>query len=400
MNFYFAPMEGITGYIFRNTFDEFYDGIDKYFTPFIVANHTYKLQKKEKKDISPENNHVNYLVPQILGNDSNQILWLISELKKSGYKEINLNFGCPASTVVKKRKGSGILYDTDKMDNLLYNIFDRVDHDINISVKIRTGIKSSDNFENIISILNKYPLYELIVHPRTQKQQYSGEPDLSAFKTACDLSRAPVVYNGDITDITSYHKIADLFPEVSAVMIGRGLLKNPELISLIKSDGKKVKTGSSGKNNDVKVGAFGKNKDDKTGASDMNNYFKATVSGANNDVKTAAVGTNNNVKTAAASTSNYVKTLHDSINNDSSPHGTETSFDFKRLKNFLDVLLTRYIDDIGEKNSLFKMKELWCYLSEEFPENISAVKKIRKAASINEYRAACAVLFANTETNV
>ncbi len=102
MKYYLAPMEGITGYIYRNSYKKFFNNIDKYFTPFIVPNKSTSLRTKELRDMLPENNKGMNIVPQILTNDSEGFIITARKLQQLGYNEINLNLGCPAGTVVSK----------------------------------------------------------------------------------------------------------------------------------------------------------------------------------------------------------------------------------------------------------------------------------------------------------
>ena len=96
MKYYLAPMEGITGFIYRNTYKKFFDNIDKYFTPFIVPTSSKSFKTKELRDILPENNKGMNIVPQILTNDSDGFITTARKLQQLGYSEINLNLGCPS----------------------------------------------------------------------------------------------------------------------------------------------------------------------------------------------------------------------------------------------------------------------------------------------------------------
>lgn len=107
MNYYFAPMEGVTGYVYRNAHHAIFPGIDKYFTPFVSPNQNRCFTPREKRDILPENNRGICVVPQILTNRSDYFLRTMKELAAFGYQEVNLNLGCPSGTVVSKGRGSG-----------------------------------------------------------------------------------------------------------------------------------------------------------------------------------------------------------------------------------------------------------------------------------------------------
>ncbi len=232
MKYYLAPMEGITGYIYRNSYEKFFNNIDKYFTPFIVPNKSTNLKTKELRDILPENNKGMNIVPQILTNDSEGFIITARKLQQLGYNEINLNLGCPAGTVVSKNRGSGFLAKREELDIFLDEIF-KID-DMKISIKTRIGKDSPEEFYELIKIYNKYPIEELIIHPRTQKDFYGNEPNLGVFKDALSLSSNPICYNGDIFTVSDYNRLIKTFPKVKTIMLGRGILANPGLINEIK----------------------------------------------------------------------------------------------------------------------------------------------------------------------
>lgn len=234
MKFYLAPMEGITGYIYRNTYKKYFNNIDKYFTPFIVTNKGTSLKTKELRDVLPENNKDINIVPQVLTNNSEDFINTAKKLQQLGYDVVNLNLGCPAGTVVSKYRGSGFLAKREDLDIFLDEVF-KMDN-MKISIKTRIGRDSADEFYELIKIYNKYPLEELIIHPRTREDFYKNKPNLEVFKDALSLSTNPICYNGDIFTTADYDKFINAFPKVKSIMIGRGILANPALISEIKDD--------------------------------------------------------------------------------------------------------------------------------------------------------------------
>lgn len=231
MKFYLAPMEGITGFVYRNSYEKFFHNIDKYFTPFIVPTSSKSFKTKELRDILPENNKGMYIVPQILTNDSEGFINTAEKLQQLGYNEINLNLGCPSGTVVSKGRGSGFLAKRDELDKFLGEIYKK--DDIEISVKTRIGRDEPEEFYELIKIYNKYPIKELIIHPRTREDFYGNTPNLEVFKDALSLSTNPVCYNGDIFTLENYKDFKSEFSEVNEIMIGRGILANPGLIDEI-----------------------------------------------------------------------------------------------------------------------------------------------------------------------
>ena len=298
MKYYLAPLEGITTYIYRRAYHAHYRAMDKYFTPFLVPHTKKDFNTREKNDILPEHNQGMYLVPQILANDAEGFLNTVEKLKAYGYGEVNLNLGCPSKTVVSKGRGSGFLYYTDELDRFLDEIYTKAD--IKISVKTRIGKYGADEWGKLLEIYNQYPLEELIVHPRIQQQFYKGKPDLDAFEDAMRECRCPLCYNGDIYTVEDMNKIKERFTGLSCVMLGRGILRNPELTELIGSG--------------------------------------------------------------------------------------EDRVDARKLRAFHDQIYEDYQEvSCGDKNVLFKMKELWCYLEMLFPDQEKLLKKIRKAEKLDRY---------------
>lgn len=232
MKYYLAPMEGITGFVYRNAYEKYFGDIDTYFTPFIVPNQSRSLKTKEFRDVLPENNKDINIIPQILTNDSEGFIHTANKLKELGYNEVNLNLGCPAGTVVSKGRGSGFLSEREKLDKFLEEIYTM--EGMKISIKTRIGREKPEEFYELIKIYNKYPLEELIIHPRTREDFYGNTPNLEVFKDAISLSKAKLCYNGDIFTKNDYENIVSRFSEIDSVMIGRGILANPDLMGEIK----------------------------------------------------------------------------------------------------------------------------------------------------------------------
>lgn len=331
---YFAPLEGITGYTFRNVYDSCFPGADRYYTPFIAANHTHSYKSKEGKDIAPENNTVSCLIPQVLTNKAEDFLWAAESLAAKGYREINLNLGCPSPTVVSKKKGAGFLGEPEVLDRFFEEVFAGLP-DIHISVKTRIGMRDTDEAARLMEIYNRYPICELIIHPRLQSELYKGKPHRDVFLDMLRESRHPVCYNGDIcspedletlracmTDTGAYigkpsENIAPVEEErdragLQAVMIGRGFLRRPGLI-------RELRGGEA-----------------------------------------------------------------------ASP---------AELEQFHDRLLEAYIRDLSPKDAMFRMKELWAYMKDSFPGADRYVKRLLKTKEIMAYRAAAAELFREYDEN-
>lgn len=218
---YAAPLEGVTTYIWRKAHREIFGGADKYYTPFLSPNGNLCFQAKELREVTQSESD---LVPQLLTNSAEYFIWGAQELQKLGYREVNFNLGCPSGTVVAKHKGSGLLSDPQYLDELLDKIFNALP-DLNISVKTRIGRYETGEWERLLKIYNRYPIAELTVHPRVQKEFYEGSAHRNVFLWTRSHTHLPLVYNGDVT-APDDEALAYGCP----VMLGRGLARRPALL--------------------------------------------------------------------------------------------------------------------------------------------------------------------------
>lgn len=319
MDCYFAPMEGITGYVYRNAHHRFYGGIRQYYTPFIAPNQSRKLTSREMNDILPEHNQGICVIPQILTNRAEDFVWAAEKIRELGYREVNLNLGCPSGTVVSKDRGAGFLAIPDELDRFLCTVSEKMEKvGMKFSVKTRIGKSSPEEFERLLEIFNRYPLERLIVHPRVQTDFYKNHPNWRVFQEAEEGSSNPICYNGDIFSLTDYADFRASFPMVEAVMLGRGLLQNPALAEELEA------------------------REDRESGTEKVDSIRET----------------------------------------------------KRLKCFHDAVLEGYREAIdGDRNVLFKMKELWSYLGKEFQGGERSLKKVKKAVRMDDYQAAVEQLF-------
>ena len=316
MKYYLAPLEGITTYIYRRAYHQHFTAMDKYFTPFLVPHTKKGFSTKEKNDVMPEHSPGMNLVPQIMSNQAESFLHTVEKLKVYGYEEVNLNLGCPSKTVVSKGRGSGFLADPEGLDRFLDEIFKKCD--VKISIKTRIGKDDSEEFVRLLDIYNQYPIEELIIHPRVQKDFYKNQPDLDVFRDAVEGSKIPLCYNGDIFTPESHDEMRREFPQVDTFMLGRGILMNPALLDII-------------------------------------------CMGEKTEVEKAET------LRKMQSADRYKKKIHA----------------------FLEQIKCDYLEvGMGEKNTLFKLKELWAYMGQNAPDAKKALKRIRKSQSMADYDSA------------
>ncbi len=297
MKFYMAPMEGLTGYVYRNAHKECFGKLDGYFTPFLASK---KLSSRERKEVLPEHNKDMEVIPQILTNKPGEFIAIARQLEQRGYTRVNLNLGCPSGTVTAKNRGAGFLKVVDELEVFLEEIFAACP--LSISVKTRIGAYHTEEFAQLIELYNKFPMDELIIHPRLMTEFYNGTPHLDEFAAAVRECRHPLCYNGDINSVEDYNRIVERFPEIDRIMLGRGLLANPGLVNEIRG---------------------------------------------------------------------------------------EAPIDIEQFRNFHKLLYNEYKAEIAdERNTLFKMKELWVFMGGFIGNNEAAMKAVRKSQSFIEYETA------------
>jgi tRNA-dihydrouridine synthase len=229
-----SPLQGFTDFRFRNAFQRFFGGIDRYIAPYIQVNGKMEIKPANERDILPANNKSLDLIPQVITKDADEFLFLAKYVQKLGYTELNWNLGCPYPMIAKRRMGSGLLSMPEKINEILTRVFS--ESDIQVSVKMRLGYESPQEIFRVLPVLEKYRLSNITIHPRTGKQLYRGEVDLKTFEECLGLSSHKIFYNGDITSVQSFREMKDRFPSINNWMIGRGLIADPFLPAMIKAD--------------------------------------------------------------------------------------------------------------------------------------------------------------------
>ena len=228
MRYYFAPMEGLTDSIYRRVHHAHFSGVDAYYMPFISPTVHRCLTNREAREVPFAETVPFRAVPQLMTKVADDFLWAAQECKNRGYDEVNLNVGCPSGTVVAKKKGAGMLEDPDGLDRFLDTIFEK--SPLLISVKTRLGLTDAQEFPRILEIYNRYPIKELTIHPRVRKQFYDGNVDMEMFRYALGNSKNPLCFNGNLRNLSEVKAFEREFPQIDAVMIGRGLIGNPAML--------------------------------------------------------------------------------------------------------------------------------------------------------------------------
>ena len=229
MNICFAPLEGLTDGIYRRLHHEYFPGVDTYFTPFFSPTVHRSLTPREQRELPRADSLGFRVVPQLLTKNAQDFLWMTEVCRDYGYGEVNLNLGCPSGTVVAKGKGSGMLSDPDGLAAFLDDVFARAA--LPVSIKTRIGISDSHEFPRLMEIFNRYPLRELIIHPRLRKDFYSSEIRWDALEYALETSKNPICYNGNLCSLRQIQSFSQRYPPIQSVMLGRGLIGDPGMLT-------------------------------------------------------------------------------------------------------------------------------------------------------------------------
>lgn len=229
-----SPLQGFTDFRFRNAQQKFFGGIDTYYAPYIRFNKKMIIKGSYQRDLSPDVNTTLEVIPQVMTANADEFIFAAKYIKSLGYTELNWNLGCPYPMVTNSGMGSGLICNTEKIDHILDRA--HTETDVTISMKMRLGYESPSEILESFPILEKYPLKNVAIHARLGKQLYKGGVDLEAFQKCIDVAKHTLYYNGDITTVEQFKNMRERFPSVEHFMIGRGLISDPFLPSMIKAD--------------------------------------------------------------------------------------------------------------------------------------------------------------------
>lgn len=229
-----SPLQGYTEYKFRNAFEKHFGGIDFFYAPYIRLQGEKEIKSSNKRDLLPENNRGVNVLPQVMCKNAQDFLFVADYVKSLEYTELNWNLGCPYPMVTNRGMGAGLIRETEKIREILDEVFSK--SNIEISIKMRLGNESPQEIEQLLPLLDAYPIKHITIHPRLGKQQYKGSVDLASFEHCLDLSKHPIIYNGDIHSIAQFRKLQERFPKQSQWMLGRGILFDPFLPQMIRQN--------------------------------------------------------------------------------------------------------------------------------------------------------------------
>jgi len=227
-----SPLQGFTDFRFRNTFQQFFGGIDIFYAPYIRLNGRLIIKPGYQKDLQPKNNKNMNIIPQVMTNNADEFIFVVKYIQSLGYNELNWNLGCPYPMVINKCLGSGLISEPAKIDHVLDRVHSETD--VVLSMKMRMGYHDCNEILSVFPVLDKYPIKNIGIHARIGKQLYVGGVDLDGFERCIGATKHKLYYNGDITSVSFFNELQDRFPTIDHWMIGRGLIADPFLPNMIK----------------------------------------------------------------------------------------------------------------------------------------------------------------------
>ncbi len=222
---FFAPMAGISNIALRKLMKSHCAGL--VFTEMICAEGIVRNIPKTMRlmEVSEDERPV---AIQLFGNSPDS-LEKASEIASKQADIVDLNFGCPARTVVNGGSGSALMRHPELIREITGKVVKA--SSCPVTAKIRSGWdKNSINAVEIAKIIEDCGADAIIVHPRTRSQGFSGLSDWNIIKNVKDAVKIPVVGNGDVKSPEDAKKMFEL-TNCDAVMIGRGALGNPWIFS-------------------------------------------------------------------------------------------------------------------------------------------------------------------------
>lgn len=222
---HFAPLQGLTDVSFRRLHASLYGGVDFYYTPFFRIERGL-FRKRDLRDLADD--ALPNTVPQVLPGSADELRRLCEPALEKGIKRVDINIGCPFPPVMAHGRGAALINNPDKLEDVLRGVADMAS-DVEFSLKMRFGYDSTEQWKDVIDMINGTPFRHVTMHARYARQQYGGECDIEAFAEFAGSCKHPVIYNGDLHTVADVEAIIARFPGLRGVMIGRGLIADPSL---------------------------------------------------------------------------------------------------------------------------------------------------------------------------
>ncbi|WP_334878674.1 tRNA-dihydrouridine synthase family protein [Nostoc sp.] len=225
-----APMQDVTNLWFMKLIAH-YGSPDYFFTEYFRVNDTSRLNRSILAAIT-ENDTGRPVFAQMIGESIPHLVRTAKELCNYNIAGVDLNMGCPAPRIYRKNVGGGLLLYPEKVDRILGELRSAV-NDRPLTVKMRVGFENTDNFYEILDIINRHSIDLLSLHGRTVKDMYHGVVKYDLIASAVKRVDCPVLANGNIHSATTALKVLSE-TGAAGVMVGRWAIGNPWLFNQIR----------------------------------------------------------------------------------------------------------------------------------------------------------------------
>lgn len=220
---FLAPMQDVTDLPFLRTMAAF-GGADLYVTEYFRVHVHSRLDPYILRSIT-ENPTSKPILAQMIGQDADELVRTIRELKHHPIAGIDLNLGCPAPVVYRKNAGGGLLRKPAQVDLLLGRLREACG-ELPFTVKTRVGFEETREFDRLLEIFSQHRIDLLTIHGRTVRERYQTPVHPDRVAQAVTALACPVIANGNVVDEQT--GLAYLTATGAAgLMVGRGAIRNP-----------------------------------------------------------------------------------------------------------------------------------------------------------------------------
>ncbi|MEH2191476.1 MAG: tRNA-dihydrouridine synthase family protein [Nostoc sp.] len=225
-----APMQDVTNLWFMKVIAH-YGSPDYFFTEYFRVNDTSRLNRSILAAIT-ENDTGRPVFAQMIGESIPDLVRTAIDLCRYNIAGVDLNMGCPAPRIYRKKVGGGLLLLPKKVDRILAELRQAV-NDRPLTVKMRVGFENTDNFYEILDSINRHNIDLLSLHGRTVKDMYRGAVKYDLIAEAVKRVHCPVLANGNINSATTAIEVLSQ-TGAAGVMVGRWAIGNPWIFSQIR----------------------------------------------------------------------------------------------------------------------------------------------------------------------
>ena len=224
-----APMQDVTNLDFMHVINH-YGAPDYFFTEYFRVHRAHSTLDKEILRSITENATGRPVFAQLIGESIPDLVRTAKQLQDFPIAGIDLNMGCPAPRVYRKNVGGGLLREPATIDRILGELRSAIDG--LFTVKMRTGFADTNDFEQVLDLINKHQIDLLNLHGRTVKEMYRGAVDYGLIAQAVEQVDCPVLANGNVSSAAAAVKVLRQ-TKAAGVMVGRAAIRNPWIFQQI-----------------------------------------------------------------------------------------------------------------------------------------------------------------------